>query len=115
MYGWIYVAPIALLVVTWFRVLRAEYFDEAPRIAWLPLIIASASETYLALATFSRELLGPAYSSLRYNLIHLNLAVVLLVAILVCFWKSIARWWLFAASLFLALQWLFIDAINHVA
>jgi hypothetical protein len=77
--------------------------------------MASASEACLVLGTFAREVFGPPYSSLRYNLIHLNLAVVLLVAILVCFWKSIARWWLFAASLSLALQWLFVDAINHVA
>jgi hypothetical protein len=113
-WAWIYVAPIVLLAVTWFRILRAEYFDEAPRIAWLPLIVASASEAYLALATFSRDLMGPAHSSLRYNLIGLNLAIVLLVAAIVCFWKSIARWWLFAASLSLALQWIFVDLINHV-
>jgi hypothetical protein len=112
MYGWIYVAPIILLAVTWVKVLRADYFDEAPKIAWIPLIVATASESYLSLSIPFREIMGLPYSSLRYNLIYLNLAVALIVAITICFWNSIARWWLFAASLSLALQWLFIRMIN---
>jgi len=114
MYAWIYVAPIVLLVVTWTKVLRADYFEEAPRIAWPPLVLASATEVYLALCSVSRGIIGPPYSNLRFNIIHLNLAAALLAAVAACFWKSVAQWWLVAASLTLALQWLFVDAINHV-
>jgi hypothetical protein len=112
MYGWIYVAPIVLLAVTWFKVLRADYSDEAPKIAWIPLIVATSSEAYLSLSIPFGEIMGPAYSDLRYNLIYLNLAAALIVAIAICFWDSIARWWLFASSLSLVLQWLFIRVIN---
>jgi hypothetical protein len=112
MYGWIYVAPMVPLVVTWGKVLRADYFDEAPKIAWIPLVVVSASEAYLALSIPFREIMGPSYSDLRYGLIYANLAVALVVAIIMCFRRSIARWWLFAASLSLTLQWLFVRAIN---
>jgi hypothetical protein len=112
MYGWIYVAPMILLAVTWVKVLRADYFDEAPKIAWIPLVVATSSEVYLSLSIPFREIMGPAYSSLRYNLIYLNLAAVLIVAIAIYSWNSVAKWWLFAASLSLALQWLFVRVIN---
>ncbi|MGA8011552.1 MAG: hypothetical protein WB949_03910 [Candidatus Acidiferrales bacterium] len=114
MYGWIYVAPIVLLLVTWVKVVRGSYFDETGKVAWIPLLVATLSEAYLWLSVPFHEIMGPSYSRLRYDLIFLNLAAVLVVAIIICFWKSIARWWLFAAALSLALQWLFVGAINSV-
>jgi len=112
MYGWIYVAPVILPVVTRVKVLRADYFDEAPKIAWFPLLVVTSSEVYLSLSIPFHELMGPDYSGLRYNLIYLNLVVVFIAAVAVYFRNSIARWWLFAASLSLVLQWLFVRVIN---
>jgi hypothetical protein len=114
MYGWIFVAPIFLLLVTWIKVVLAKNFDKTVKIAWVPLIAATLSDAYLWLSVPFHEIMGPFYSRLRYDLIFLNLAAVLIVAIVICFWESIARWWLFAASLSLALQWLFVGAINSV-
>jgi hypothetical protein len=112
MYGWIYAAPIVLLLVTWVQVVRAAYFDETTKIAWVPLFVATLSEAYLWLSVPFHEIMGPPYSNLRYDLIYANLLTVLVVSIVVCFSKSTARWWLFAASLSLVVKWLFVRVIN---
>ena len=82
--------------------------------SWTPLIVTAASDAYFWLSVVFRDLLGPDYSRLRYDLILVNLAAALAAAILLCFRKTVARWSLLAASLFLALTWLLVGAISSV-
>jgi len=114
MYGWIFAAPIILLLMTWVRVIWSRNIDETVKVSWIPLIVATASELYLWLSVPFHWLMGPDYSRLRYDLIFSNLTLVLIIAVVICFRKSIARWWLFAACLSLALQWIFVGAISSV-
>lgn len=107
------IAPTALLAITWIQVIRSEVPHDAPFVRLLPHLAASSSGLYYWLTNLApRQLLGPDYSSLRYHLILANLFAALGIAIILFFWRVVARWWLFAASLSLALVWLWVAAVQ---
>jgi hypothetical protein len=106
-------APAVLLAIAWMQVIRSKVPDDAPFVQWIPHLIATLSELYYWLSSLApRQLLGPDYSDVRYHRILANLLAALLISIILCFWKVVARWWLFAASLSLALAWLWVAAVQ---
>lgn len=109
------IAPAVLLAATWVQVIRSEVPDHEPFIRWVPHLIVTASELYYWMIYLApQQVLGPDYSDVRYHRILANLLIALGIAIVLLFWKVIARWWLFAASLFLALTWLWVLGVQAV-
>ena len=111
-YG-VFVAPPILLLVAWVRVLRARTADRAVRAPWISLVVATSSDAYYWLSLASPSLfLGPNFSESRNDIVLVNILAALAVAVFLCFRKKVARWWLLAASLCLAVKWLFVAAIS---
>jgi hypothetical protein len=107
------IAPVVLLSITWTEVIRSNVPHDAPFVRWMPHLIATSSELYYWLTNIApRQLLGRDYSDLRHHLILANLFAALGIAIILFFWRVVARWWLFAASLSLALAWLWVAAVQ---
>jgi TRAP-type uncharacterized transport system fused permease subunit len=108
----VFFAPSILLLLAWGQVVRSRCSDRTVAVSWIPFVVASVSDAYLWLCVAFHGLLGPDYSSLRYNLILANLGAAFVTAAVLCFRRTVARWLLFTASLTLALTWFLVAAVS---
>jgi hypothetical protein len=118
----VYIVILALLIllpgvplaVGWWHLFLGHY-RQKQRFARLPvllLIIATVSFLWLMAGLRWSSVLGPDYSSLRYELIETNYLIDLTASGFGAFVKDSRRWWLIGCLGAVSADWIYLAVVN---